>query len=170
MPRLSIFPLLFTLTVLLVLSSPQFGTASTPVRLVVVYKSERLMQLVSADNCVLRRYRVALGRNPVGHKEVAGDCRTPEGRYVIDRRNGRSKFYKSLHISYPNGSDRAAAKRRGKAPGGEIEIHGLPEGFDELADTQYQLNWTKGCIALNNAQMDEIWQLVQDGTPIVIMP
>jgi murein L,D-transpeptidase YafK len=136
---------------------------------VVIYKSRQTMQLL-AGNEVVRSYQVALGRNPLGHKERAGDFRTPEGAYVIDRHKGDSRFYKSLHISYPNSRDLAAAKNRGLAPGGNIMIHGLPKGFEDLADVHYRRNWTKGCIAVNNAEMDEIWQLVADGTPIVIKP
>jgi murein L,D-transpeptidase YafK len=146
---------------------PSSGLAAPAVQKVVVYKSERVMLLLSGGE-VVRSYRVALGGNPLGHKQRAGDCRTPEGTYFIDRRNGRSRFYKSLHISYPNGRDRAASRKKGTPPGGDIMIHGLPEGFDELSDVHYKLDWTKGCIAVNNAEMEEIWGLVPDGTMVRI--
>jgi murein L,D-transpeptidase YafK len=119
---------------------------------------------------VIRSYKVALGRNPLGHKQKAGDCRTPEGNYTIDRHKKDSKFYKSLHISYPNSNDLAAAKKRGHSPGSDIMIHGLPKGFEDLADLHFGRNWTKGCIAVNNTEMDELWQLVANGTPIEIRP
>ncbi len=143
--------------------------APPAVDLVVVDKGERVLRLLVGGR-VLLSYPIALGRNPAGHKERAGDCRTPEGRYVLDRRNARSKFYKSIHISYPNSRDLAEARRRGVSPGADIMIHGLPRGFEDLADCHFARNWTKGCIAVNNAQMDEIWRLVPDGTPIVINP
>ena len=140
-----------------------------PVELVVVYKSRQTMELL-AGNEVVRSYQVALGRNPLGRKERAGDFRTPEGSYIIDWHKENSRFYKSLHISYPNSRDRAEAKNQGRSPGGNIMIHGLPKGFEDLADVHYMRNWTKGCIAVNNAEMEEIWQLVADGTPIIIKP
>lgn len=143
--------------------------ALPPVELIVVYKSQQIMQLLSGNE-VVRSYKVALGRNPLGRKQKAGDCRTPEGCYVIDRHKKDSGYYKSLHISYPNGRDLAAAKIRGVSPGGDIMIHGLPKGFEDLADVHFMRNWTKGCIAVNNDEIDEIWGLVADGTPIVIKP
>jgi len=146
------------------------ATAAIPrVELVVVYKSRQIMQLLAGDE-VVRSYQVAVGRSPLGHKERAGDNRTPEGTYVIDWHKKESRFYKALHISYPNSRDLATANNRGRSPGGNIMIHGLPKGFEDLADVHYIRNWTKGCIAVNNAEMDEIWQLVADGTPIVIKP
>ncbi|TWJ16552.1 L,D-transpeptidase-like protein [Geobacter argillaceus] len=145
------------------------AAAIPPVERVVVYKSQKLMQLLSGNE-VIRSFQVALGRNPLGHKQKAGDCRTPEGTYVIDRHNKDSRFYKSLHISYPNSQDLSAAKNNGHSPGSDIMIHGLPKGFEDLSDFHFRRNWTKGCIAVNNAEMDEIWQLVADGTPITINP
>lgn len=140
-----------------------------PVQLVAVYKSRNIMQLL-AGNKVVRSYRVALGRNPLGPKQKAGDCRTPEGTYIIDRHKKESGYYKSLHFSYPNSRDLDAAKNSGYAPGGNLMIHGLPKGYEDLAEIHYRKNWTKGCIAVNNDQMDEIWRLVPDGTPIIIKP
>lgn len=136
---------------------------------VLVMKKERLMVLLK-DGKVLRSYKIALGRQPVGRKSCQGDMRTPEGMYVLDRRNERSRFYKSLHISYPNSADVAASRRRGVNPGGDIMIHGLPKGFEELGDMHTARNWTKGCIAVSNVEIDEIWNLVPNGTPIEISP
>ena len=145
------------------------AAAIPPVELVVVYKSRQVMQLLKGNE-VVRSYQVALGRNPLGHKQKAGDCRTPEGAYCIDRHKKDSRFYKALHITYPNRQDLAAARNHNCSPGGDIMIHGLPKGFEDLADIHFRRNWTKGCIAVNNAEMDEIWRLVADGTPIVIKP
>jgi len=113
---------------------------------------------------ILRQYRIALGRDPIGHKQCEGDGRTPEGRYTIDRRNPKSKYHLSLHISYPNADDVARAQAAAVEPGGDIMIHGLKDG--ELRDG----DWTQGCIAVTNEEMEEIWGLVPDGTVIVIEP
>jgi murein L,D-transpeptidase YafK len=131
---------------------------------VVVRKSQREMLLVSGDS-VVRSYRVALGRDPVGRKEHEGDGRTPEGRYTIDRRNPKSKYHLSLHISYPAEADWARARSRGLEPGGDIMIHGLKPGVDHPAS-----DWTQGCIAVTNPEIEEIWELVADGTPVEILP
>jgi murein L,D-transpeptidase YafK len=129
--------------------------------LIVVNKGRREMLLLQAGS-VLRNYRVALGREPVGHKEREGDGRTPEGRYTIDWRNPRSRYYLSLHISYPNEEDRARARESGVDPGGDIMIHGLKDGVPREGD------WTQGCIAVTDREMEEIWELAGEGTPIVI--
>ena len=129
--------------------------------LIVVNKSRREMVLLHGEN-VLRTYRIALGREPVGHKQCEGDGRTPEGRYTIDRRNPKSRYRLALHISYPNAEDRARAAAAGVEPGGDIMIHGLKDGERREGD------WTQGCIAVTDEEMDEIWGLVADGTPIVI--
>lgn len=136
---------------------------------VVVVKSERTLTLLSQGKAI-RTYKVALGAVPVGAKEKQGDHRTPEGRYLLDRRSSQSKFYKSIHISYPNEQDRQRATRHGVSPGGDIMIHGLPNGFGWLGASHRLTDWTDGCIAVTNAEMDEIWDLVPDGTPIEIRP
>jgi len=151
------------------MSLPHAAAAVPSVERIVVYKSKNIMQLLKGDE-VVRSYQVALGRNTDGPKQRAGDCRTPEGTYTIDNRKAHSKFYRALHISYPNSHDLAVAKNHGYAPGGYIMIHGLPKGFEDLADMHYKRNWTKGCIAVNNAEMDEIWRLVANGTTITIKP
>jgi len=129
---------------------------------VVVNKARREMLLLSGDS-VVRSYRVALGRDPVGHKVQEGDGRTPEGHYTIDRRNPRSRYHLSLHISYPNAVDCEHARALGVDPGGDIMIHGLKSGA-----AHPESDWTQGCIAVTDAEMDEIWDLVQDGTAVEI--
>jgi len=151
---------------LLNFSLPERSLAFTPVDRVLVVKSERMLYLKSNGE-ILRRYPVALGPVPWGHKQQEGDERTPEGQYVLDFKNEQSRFYKSIRVSYPNLSDRLRAQELGVNPGGDIMIHGQPEGAEEGAQL---FNWTDGCIAVTNEQMDEIWQLVTVGTPIEILP
>lgn len=136
---------------------------------VLVDKGERRLYLLSGEDRV-REYRISLGENPVGHKLYEGDQRTPEGDYVLDWRNANSDFYKSIHISYPSPRDRELAEAWGLDPGGSIMIHGLPNEAGDLAFAFEGLDWTDGCIAVNNEAMDEIWHLVEDGTPIRILP
>jgi murein L,D-transpeptidase YafK len=136
---------------------------------VLVVKSERRLYLLK-DGEPIKSYRVALGRRPVGHKVTEGDGRTPEGIYVLDWRNPRSQFYRSLHISYPDASDIAFAQRRGRAPGANIMIHGLSRDFEILGPHHVRFNWTQGCIAVTNEEIDEIWAAVDDGTLIEIRP
>lgn len=138
---------------------------------VIVEKAARRLKLV-ADGQVLREYRVALGDNPRGHKEREGDERTPEGDYVLDWRNPNSNYYKAIHISYPNETDILFARFTGHSPGGMIMIHGLPNHIvSNQVRREYQnRDWTDGCIAVTNEEMDEIWSLVRDGTPIRILP
>lgn len=137
--------------------------------LIVVRKGERRLYLMRRGE-VLRSYRVALGLNPVGHKERSGDFRTPEGRYRIERRNPRSDFFLSMQVSYPNSRDAANARRNGWAPGGSIMIHGLPNEPRKDADYYATQDWTDGCIAVSNAEMLEIWMFVSNNTPIEIEP
>lgn len=132
---------------------------------IVVTKSSRSMQLMSGGQ-TLASYRVFLGFTPHGHKMRSGDGRTPEGRYWIDRRNPRSEFYLSLGISYPNAQDVARAHAMGVDPGGDIFIHGEP---DYASRGRIRGDWTAGCIAVTNAQIEEIWSLVPTGTPITIL-
>jgi murein L,D-transpeptidase YafK len=133
---------------------------------VLVLKSERKLFLMKGDE-VLKTYIVALGRNPVGSKVRQGDSRTPEGTYVLDRHNPNSQYHRSIHISYPNADDAARARRMGVSPGGDVFLHGLPNGFHGLLAPG---DWTEGCIAVTNTEIDEIWRAVADGTPIEIKP
>ena len=137
------------------------------VDLVRVEKSHRQLQLIGGGQ-ILRSYSVALGGDPIGHKHRAGDERTPEGRYVLDWRNPNSVARRSIHISYPNADDIAEAKARGVDPGGSIMIHGQPNGFGWLGRLLQLVDWTDGCIAVTDSDMDEIWTMVADGTPIEI--
>lgn len=134
---------------------------------IVVDKSERRMELMSAG-AVIRSYLIALGAAPAGDKQQEGDGKTPEGRYVIEGRNPASAFHRSLKISYPDSADRAAAAERGVAPGGDIFIHGAPNGW--LLPGQPPGDWTRGCIAVTKSEIEEIWRLVPDGTTVEIKP
>lgn len=136
-----------------------------PADLVVVFKADREMHLYR-DGTPIRRYPIQLGVQPEGHKRWEGDGRTPEGAYTLDWRNPESRFYKSIHISYPDSRDLAAARRRGMSPGGEIMIHGQPW----YASNARVGDWTDGCIAVSNEVMDELWELVPEGTRIHIYP
>ncbi|SPF47546.1 ErfK/YbiS/YcfS/YnhG [Candidatus Sulfotelmatobacter kueseliae] len=136
---------------------------------VVVLKKERTLELLSLGK-VIKTYKVALGGDPIGPKTRQGDHKTPEGVYVLDSRNAHSQFYKAIHISYPNARDRAAAKRQGVSPGGDVFVHGLPNGFGWVGASHRLKDCTDGCIAVTNEEIDEIWQAVADGTPIEIRP
>jgi murein L,D-transpeptidase YafK len=137
--------------------------------LVVVKKSESRLYLERAGR-QLASFKVAFGGEPKGHKQQEGDERTPEGRYLLDSRNANSTFYKAIRISYPNANDGAAAKARGVSPGGLIMIHGQRNGLGWLAPIAQLFDWTDGCIALKNSDMDEVWNAVEVGTPIEIYP
>jgi murein L,D-transpeptidase YafK len=136
---------------------------------VIVFKEQRRLLLLHGDK-TLKGYMVALGREPHGHKSREGDGRTPEGTYRLDARNPRSRFHRALHISYPNESDRARAVAAGLSPGGDIMIHGLPNGLGWIGKLHRFVDWTDGCIAVTNREMEEIWRAVDDGTPIEIRP
>lgn len=136
---------------------------------VLVLKAKRKLYLLR-DGQVLRHYRVALGRTPRGAKAREGDGRTPEGVYRLDWRNPESQFYRSIHISYPDRDDLRRAAAQGVAAGGDIMIHGLPTGLEGFEVTHGRRDWTEGCIAVTNEEIDEIWALVEDGTIIEIRP
>jgi murein L,D-transpeptidase YafK len=134
-----------------------------------VLKKERTLQLLNRGN-VIKTYKVALGGDPVGPKTQQGDHKTPEGVYRLDSRNLHSKFHKAIHISYPNARDREAARKKGVSPGGDVFLHGLPNGYGRIGNSHRLKDWTDGCIAVTNAEIDEIWRMVSDGTPIEIRP
>ena len=134
-----------------------------------VLKAARRLLLLRGDR-VLRDYEVALGSNPTGPKRHQGDRRTPEGRYRIDSRVADSRFHRALHISYPNEQDLEFARRAGIEPGGDVMIHGLPNGERWIGEVHREYDWTNGCIAVTDDEMSEIWELVDDGTPIEIRP
>jgi murein L,D-transpeptidase YafK len=140
-----------------------------PADQVLVVKSERRLYLIR-DGQPYRSYKVALGLNPIGHKEREGDFRTPEGRYRLDGRNSVSDFFLSIHLSYPAPDDVAHARTHHWRPGGSIMIHGLPNVPRRPIDYYTSADWTDGCIALTNADMLEVWLLTRANTPIEIRP
>ena len=136
---------------------------------IIVIKSSHTMTLFAGEK-VLKTYKVALGTAPVGPKRVEGDHRTPEGIYTIDAKNPQSRFHLSLHISYPSAADRERARKLGAKPGSAIMIHGLEKQYAYLGALHRQTDWTDGCIAVTNAEIEEIWKLVPMGTRVEIRP
>jgi murein L,D-transpeptidase YafK len=161
------------LALLLLLSSLCWSNAQTSkpavkVDRIVVVKSTRTLTLMS-DGKVLKTYKVALSREPVGAKERAGDHKVPEGEYVVDSKVPHSRFYLGLHISYPNAADRERARKLGVKPGGNIEIHGLDSKYAWVGSLQRYVDWTDGCIAVTNPEIEEIYKLVAVGTLVEIL-
>ena len=142
-----------------------FGTADS----ILVEKGAHRLTLFREGMPVVS-YRVALGQNPVGHKARAGDKRTPEGLYHIDARNPNSRFHLGLHVSYPNAQDVARARAEGVSTGGDIMIHGLPNGQGAVGTAHRQYDWTNGCVAVTDEEIEEIWSSVPVGTPVRIVP
>jgi tetratricopeptide (TPR) repeat protein len=140
-----------------------------PADKILIEKKERRLTLISKGE-VLKTYKIALGGNPNGPKERQGDNKTPEGTYVIDSRNKDSRYHHSLHISYPNEKDRKRAKELGVSPGGDIMIHGIKNGFSWVGDSHTEVDWTKGCIAVTDEEIEEIEKLVPTGTIVEIRP
>jgi murein L,D-transpeptidase YafK len=136
---------------------------------ILVYKSKRQL-LAYSSGLIVKTYKISLGGNPIGKKAYQGDHKTPEGFYNIEGKNMESKFHKNLVISYPNQSDEANANKMSKKPGSAIEIHGLPNKLGLLGKFQRWYDWTDGCIALTNEEIDELYKAVKIGTPIEIKP
>jgi len=136
---------------------------------ILIEKQARRLMLISKGE-VIKTYKIALGGNPVGPKERQGDNKTPEGTYVIDSRNKGSRYHLSLHISYPNENDRKRAKELGVSPGGNIMIHGIKNGFSWVGDSHTEVDWTQGCIAVTDEEIEEINKLAPNGTPVEIRP
>lgn len=134
-----------------------------------VDKSERKLYLLR-NGKPYKAYGISLGSHPVGDKVQQGDKRTPEGRYIIDWHNSQSRYYRALHISYPNAEDRQEAWARGVNPGGMIMIHGLPNKANGDPEGYLGMDWTDGCIAVSNQEIEELMQAIKDGTPIEILP
>ncbi len=133
----------------------------------VVLKSERTLTVFSKSKKI-KTYQIALGKNAIGKKEFEGDFKTPEGLYYIDTKSAASKFHKNLNVSYPNKSDVKYAAAQNKRAGGDIKIHGLPNGFNE---TKYERSdWTWGCIGLTNSEIDELFEFIKMGSSILILP
>ena len=144
--------------------NPEGGKADR----IVIEKSKHSMVLMS-NGKPLKSYRVALGKSD-GTKERQGDHKTPEGQYVIDEKNAQSRFHLALHVSYPNAADRKRAHDAGVDPGGAIMIHGVEKGFEWLGPLQHEMDWTDGCIAVTNEEIEEVWQLVPVGIAVEIKP
>jgi tetratricopeptide (TPR) repeat protein len=136
---------------------------------ILIEKSERRLTLISKDKA-LKSYKIALGGNPIGPKERKGDGKTPEGAYIIDSRNRDSRYHLSLHISYPNEKDRKRARELGVSTGGDIMIHGLKNGFSWVGDSHTEVDWTEGCIAVTDEEIEEIAQSAPNGTTVEIRP
>ena len=136
---------------------------------ILILKKDHVMKLLAGGK-VIRTYKVALGRGGLQPKERQGDGRTPEGHYIIDSRNEASHYHKALHVSYPNAEDRARAAKLGVPPGGAIMIHGLPNNMSWIGAAHRLFDWTLGCIAVTDEEIDEIWKLVAVGTPVEIRP
>jgi len=147
---------------------PSMASGERQADRIIVDKSDRRLEL-RQGNAVLATYRISLGgAADAGPKRREGDQKTPEGVYAIDWRNPKSMAHISLHISYPNEADQAAADATGHSPGGNIMIHGLPNGWGWLGPVHHLWDWTDGCIAVTNKEMQEIWSKVPNGTPIEI--
>jgi murein L,D-transpeptidase YafK len=134
---------------------------------IVVEKGKRMLTAYAGKH-VLASYKVALGRDPVGPKTCKGDYRTPEGHYKVIGKNPLSNYYRSLQLDYPNADDIANARKKGCHPGSNIVIHGLENGYDWVGRTHCSVDWTSGCVAVTNQEMDRLWQIIPVGTPVEI--
>ena len=134
-----------------------------------VYKSKRQL-LAFSNGELIKTYKISLGKNPVGHKEFEGDKKTPEGLYTINDKNPHSGYHKNLGVSYPNKVDIANSKRLGKPTGGDIKIHGLRNKTGYISKFHRWTDWTLGCIALTDQEIDELYRAAKVGTPIEIRP
>lgn len=145
--------------------------APMPVKadMIIVHKAQRVLHLMRNGE-VLKSYRVALGKDPLGHKEVQGDNKTPEGTYFIDYLKPKSDFHRGIGLSYPSTWDQVQASIKGVAPGGAIMIHGLPNGYDAASVGHPYVDWTAGCIAVTNKEVEEIWASVREGVEVKILP
>ena len=145
-------------------------TENIKIDLIVVEKAKRILSIYDNES-LIKSYKISLGKNPVGHKQFEGDSKTPEGVYYIDGKNPKSKYFLNLGISYPNEKDKEYAASHKKSAGGDIKIHGLPNGFS-LAKPLFNIygDWTQGCIAVNNEDMAELYNIIDIGTKIEIKP
>ncbi len=165
----NLFAFNFALILIVILATSYAFAADISADKIMIEKKARRLTLLLKGHPI-RTYNVALGRSPEGPKEREGDNKTPEGVYVIDARNMKSGYHKALHISYPNIKDINRAKELRVSPGGNIMIHGIKNGFGWVAGFHRWLDWTQGCIAVTNNEMDEIWNLVPLGTAVEIKP
>jgi murein L,D-transpeptidase YafK len=156
----------------IVVVAPRNFRAQTQTKIpdrILILKSAHTMSLMHGTE-ILKTYKVALSTVPVGAKERAGDHRVPEGIYIVDRKNPQSQFHLALHVSYPNATDRARASKLGVDPGGNIEIHGLEKKYAPLGALHRTYDWTDGCIAVTDAEIEEIYPQIRVGTPVEIRP
>ena len=144
--------------------------ADSEIAKLVVRKADREMDAYDAQDRLLKTYPVALGFNPVGHKQFEGDGKTSEGRYTINDRNPNSGYHKNLGISYPNEADLAYAASQGKSAGGDIKIHGMRNGMGAIGAQHLHRDWTHGCIAVTDGEIDELYALVKPQAEIEILP
>lgn len=145
------------------------AVAAQKADMVRVVKSKKRLYLIKEDE-VFATYRVKFGADPKGHKVQQGDEKTPEGLYYLTYKNSNSAYYRSIHISYPNAEDKEKARKLGVDPGGDIMIHGQPNGYEWATFFMQMVNWTDGCVALTNSDMDKVWDAIEPGTPIEILP
>lgn len=163
------------------------ASLAAEVKMIKVSKGQRLLEVIDVNDKVIKSYKIMLGRNPVGHKVQEGDFKTPEGDYFLDYKNPQSKFHKSLHVSYPNKEDIKRAKKLGVKPGGDIMVHGLPNDLKEMREwlatvglgdapeivirgALPYLDWTSGCMAVMDDEIDEIYSMIKVPTLIRILP
>jgi murein L,D-transpeptidase YafK len=169
--RFSVWTAICVLLLICATTFAQSPNVQSPTRAdrIVVEKSKRVMKLMRGSE-VLKTYQVALGGQPLGAKDRQGDHKTPEGIYAVDGKKPNSQFHRALHISYPSAVDRDRAKKLGVQPGGDVEIHGLGSMWGWVGAAHRKVDWTDGCIAVTNEEIDEIWPLVEVGTPVEIRP
>ncbi len=161
--------LALSLVLICALARAQQSIPPVKADLILILKKDHVMELLAAGK-VLRTYKVALGQGGLAPKQREGDGRVPEGRYTIDSRNAASAYHKALHISYPNAEDRRRAAKMGVSPGGAVMIHGMPNGKGWIGASHRLYDWTLGCVAVTDEEIDEIWKMVPDGTPVEIRP
>jgi murein L,D-transpeptidase YafK len=169
--RKTLLSLVYVLLVFLFSGAPRvvLSHPAKNVDRILVEKKKRTLSLLSGED-VLKTYKVALGAEPVGAKDRQGDHKTPEGVYFIDRKLANSQFHKALHISYPSASDREHARKLGVQPGGDVEIHGLGAEWGWVGSRHTLKDWTDGCVAVTNEEIDEIYPQVKIGTVVEIRP
>ena len=168
------FSCILSIIVLIFLTYTNLGFSSeidksVKIDRILVEKSKRLLHIYSNDK-LLKTYKISLGKNPVGAKKYAGDNKTPEGKYYIDKKIRNSSYHKTLQISYPNEKDKKETSKSGKNPGGQIGIHGLKNNEKKIRNIHLKSDWTMGCIALTNEEIDELFDIVEIGTIVEIVP
>jgi murein L,D-transpeptidase YafK len=169
--RLNHWVLALAALLLTTASSPLASAPAKPERAdsILILKKDHVLELLSGGK-VIRTYKVALGSGGLAPKQREGDGRTPEGHYIIDSRSEHSAYHKAFHVSYPNAEDRKRAAKQGVSPGGAIMIHGLPNGKGWIGPAHRTVDWTLGCVAVTDDEIEEIWKLVPVGTPVEIRP